>query len=287
MAKKPPKNGSPAKPPAAGGPAAGSTQDVNRMKVADAATIARVKAAAGVTTGPGPAPAARAAPAPQPPLATKPGVERWPVKTGTDPDVGEVAQQIIPTTVEELITIPRPANMVPVTSEFPEFQEHRVTPTETTIWQIDATITALKQEADGDYHLVLQGESGETMIGEVPTPRPPFVDASSPWLDNIKAARAAVDSKLVKPLKPQAFVPMGNKLVPRGATLTPTKPTMALPESFATPAPGAVAPAFKTRVKPTPARITGVGFFDKVHGQMGVSQFNGIELHPILKIEWQ
>jgi hypothetical protein len=29
-----------------------------------------------------------------------------------------------------------------------------------------------------------------------------------------------------------------------------------------------------------------VGFFDKVHGQMGVSQSNGIELHPVLKIEW-
>jgi len=45
-------------------------------------------------------------------------------------------------------------------------------------------------------------------------------------------------------------------------------------------------PTFKTRVSPTAARITGVGFFDKVHGQMGVSLLNGIELHPILKIEW-
>jgi hypothetical protein len=43
---------------------------------------------------------------------------------------------------------------------------------------------------------------------------------------------------------------------------------------------------FKTQVPPTKARITGVGFFDKVHGQDGVSQANGIELHPVLKIEW-
>jgi hypothetical protein len=38
-------------------------------------------------------------------------------------------------------------------------------------------------------------------------------------------------------------------------------------------------------VPPTRAQITGVGFFDKIHGQMGVSQLNGIELHPVLKIE--
>jgi len=43
---------------------------------------------------------------------------------------------------------------------------------------------------------------------------------------------------------------------------------------------------FKTQVPATRARVTGVGFFDKVHGQMGVSQSNGIELHPILLIEW-
>jgi len=41
-----------------------------------------------------------------------------------------------------------------------------------------------------------------------------------------------------------------------------------------------------SNVPATPVRITGVGFFDKVHGQMGVALLNGIELHPILKIEW-
>jgi hypothetical protein len=56
-------------------------------------------------------------------------------------------------------------------------------------------------------------------------------------------------------------------------------------KSFVTPAQG-IGPAFKTKITPTPARITGVGFFDRVHGQAGVSQANGVELHPILKIEW-
>jgi hypothetical protein len=32
-------------------------------------------------------------------------------------------------------------------------------------------------------------------------------------------------------------------------------------------------------------RVTGVGFFDFLHGQTGVAP-NGIELHPVLKIEF-
>jgi hypothetical protein len=76
--------------------------------------------------------------------------------------------------VEELIRIPRSADVSPATEEFPQYQEKRKEPVETTIWQIEADITALKLEADGDYHLVLQGTSGETMIGEIPTPHPPL-----------------------------------------------------------------------------------------------------------------
>jgi hypothetical protein len=61
-----------------------------------------------------------------------------------------------------------------------------------------------------------------------------------------------------------------------------------LPQSFVTPPEGRESgmPVFQTRVNPTPARITGVGFFDADHGQTGVAHLNGIELHPVLKIEW-
>jgi hypothetical protein len=34
-----------------------------------------------------------------------------------------------------------------------------------------------------------------------------------------------------------------------------------------------------------PVRVTGVGFFDHLHGQTGVAP-NGIELHPLLDIEF-
>jgi len=36
--------------------------------------------------------------------------------------------------------------------------------------------------------------------------------------------------------------------------------------------------------KPIKVRVTGVVFFDRVHGQIGVAP-NGVELHPVLDIE--
>jgi hypothetical protein len=83
---------------------------------------------------------------------------------------------------------------------------------------------------------------------------------------------------------------VGNYLVPRAAAPPELRNVMAnfrLPPSFITPPEGqeSTMPAFKTKITPRAAKVTGVGFFDKVHGQMGVSQLQGIELHPILKIE--
>jgi hypothetical protein len=285
----------------AGGGAAGNggpITDVNQLPTITPDVAAQIKAACGVN------PAVRALPAPPAPMlpmmVTKPGKERWPVKTGTDEDVALVGKNVISghnfgkgiveAKVEELISIPRPSDMADPKGDFPAFQSKRSQPLEIVIWRLEVTITALKLEADGDYHLVLQGDSGETMIGEVPTPTKTFI-GNSPWLSNIKDARQQVDDKLVHPLNPKDFVPMGNMLIPRSAAPPELQHVMAnfkLPPSFVTPPEGqeATMPAFKTKVNPTPARITGVGFFDKVHGQMGVSQLQGIELHPVLKIEW-
>jgi hypothetical protein len=171
------------------------------------------------------------------------------------------------------------------------FHERRLGIVERTVWRIEVDIFALMQERDGDYHLVLRGASGQTMIAEIPTPQKKFVGAS-PWLANMRAARKAIDDKLVKPLSPHSFVQMEGTLVPRESLSLSAQPlAMAAPAttlSFSTPAEGQAmdAPTFKTKVPLTPARITGVGFFDRVHDQTGVSLFNGIELHPILKIEW-
>ena len=234
-------------------------------------------------------------------MVTKPGVERWPVKTGTDRDIAlvgknvidgeKLASGIVDTTIEELNRFARPSDMRPPTSLFPKYQDRRRGPVEFTVWRIECDIISVKQEADGDYHLVLLGAGGKQMIGEVPTPRAPFVAAECPWLPNIKSTRKAVDDKLIAPLSPHDFVQLDDMLVPRAALVdAPVQPLAMerLPQSFVTQesSEGSDMPTFAAKVKPTRARITGVGFFDKVHGQTGVAPLNGIELHPILKIEW-
>lgn len=281
-----------------GGP--GPVTDVNKLPTVSPAVAAQIKVACGVQTGVQAAMQAEAAPLLR--MVTKPGSERWPVKTGQDPDRDQVGKNVIggkslgagivPATVEEMISIPRPPGLENIKADPPEFQSKRSQPVETTIWVLDVRITVLKQEGDGDYHLVLQGASGKTMVGEVPRPDLEYV-GDSPWMQNIQEARQAVEDKLVHNLSPQDFVlpPGETMLVPRnslsGDLPVPRLAAFKMPESFRTPAAGQEAqmPTFMTSVPSVPARVTGIGFFDRMHGQTGVAP-NVIELHPILKIEW-
>lgn len=48
---------------------------------------------------------------------------------------------------------------------------------------------------------------------------------------------------------------------------------------------GFPAPAAKLHRINIPVSAAGVGFFDKIHGQTGVSRTNGIELHPLISID--
>ncbi len=109
------------------------------------------------------------------------GVERWSIKTGTDPDARLVdLRTVVPTNIIHLRALPAPAQP-PLNS--------RVRPVETTVWGLDATLVRYKQEDDSDYHLVLSDAGGRTMIAEIPAPE--CVGASSPFLPAIRAVRAA------------------------------------------------------------------------------------------------
>jgi hypothetical protein len=159
------------------------------------------------------------------------GVERWSVKTGTDADAGKInLQSTSSTTIAALTSLPAPATLP---------ANNRISPTETTVYQLQATLTEYKLEADSDYHLVLADGSGNTMIAEIPDPA--CVGSSSPLLPSIEKARSEFDAKY------------------------------------------AATGSFQTAN--VPVTVTGVGFFDFLHGQTGVAP-NGIELHAVLDIQF-
>jgi hypothetical protein len=113
------------------------------------------------------------------------GVERWSVKTGTDPDAGMVnLNSSTTTTIASMRAFSAP-NPIPA--------NNRVAGPETTVWVINATLTLFKLESDSDYHLVIQDASGNTMITEIPSPS--CVGSGSPFLADITNARAAFDAK--------------------------------------------------------------------------------------------
>ena len=239
-------------------------------------------------------------------LVDRPGTERWFVKTGQDDDrvkVGknvllatgaDLGARIVEATVEELSSLPRPPGLENPNLDPPAFSKARDGQAEISIWRIEAKILAVKHETDGDYHLVLQGVSGAEMVGEIPTPATAFV-GDSPWLQNIGQARQQLDAKLISQLSPAAFAlppasltVLKNRYAPLGAMLSEPTESPGPAMSFVTPPPGssAVQPVFQTAVNPTAVRLTGIGFFDRFHGQTGAAP-NIIELLPVLKVEFR
>jgi hypothetical protein len=159
------------------------------------------------------------------------GVERWSVKTGTDTDRSKITlQSTSQTTIAALDALPAPGNLP---------ASNRVAPTEDTVYQLRATLTKYKLEADSDYHLVLSDGSGHTMIAEIPDPA--CVGSTSPLTSSIQKARGEFNAKY-----------------------SPTN-------SF--------------QAANVPVTVTGVGFFDFLHGQTGVAP-NGMELHAVLDVQF-
>lgn len=162
------------------------------------------------------------------------GEERWSVKTLADPAAVGVIKTPTETTVANMVSLIRPPS---VNGSLP-----RTGTTENTEYKIAATLTLYKQEADRDYHLVLEDNDDHTMIAEIPDPA--CVAKDSPAFEQISRARQEFDSH---------FKVSSNK-----------------------------------HATSIPVVVTGIGFFDIVHGgsgQIGHAE-NNIELHPVLDIQF-
>ncbi|MDP9121324.1 MAG: hypothetical protein M3O15_08140 [Acidobacteriota bacterium] len=115
------------------------------------------------------------------------GVERWSVKTGTDADSGLVnLSSPMPNDVATMDGWTKPSS-IPA--------NNRLSPFETTVWVLNATLTQYKAESDQDYHLILQDASGNTLIAEIPDPA--CVGSGSPFATGIANARAQFDAQFV------------------------------------------------------------------------------------------
>jgi hypothetical protein len=115
------------------------------------------------------------------------GVERWSVKTGTDPDAPSVdLSNPTPVTISTMRGWPAPSPTPP--------DNARVAPYEKTVWVVNATMTLYKKETDVDYHIVVQDRAGNTIVTEIPCPC--CVGQTSPFLSYVTTSRQKFDAKL-------------------------------------------------------------------------------------------
>lgn len=106
------------------------------------------------------------------------GVERWPVKTATDPDASLVSASVIQTTLAHL-------RALPVVRPLP--QERRLAPVETTIYSVTATLVEYRRTADSDYQLVLADEEGRTILVELPAPTCSMGSRFEPEISHVRS----------------------------------------------------------------------------------------------------
>jgi hypothetical protein len=158
------------------------------------------------------------------------GVERWAVKTLTDPSASSVKLKAKQTTIRGLRRRHPPAHLGAT----------RNTGVETTTFQVRAALVEMKIEEDSDIHLVIRepGAPRLTMIVEFP--------AYACTRGATKSARSMMRTARAR-LVHTCGAPMRSHFSNLAGEAT----------------------------------ITGVGYFDTLHGQTGVAP-NGIELHPVL-----
>jgi hypothetical protein len=114
---------------------------------------------------------------------------RWDVKVGSDVDAG-----LVPLGSTTTTTI---AQMGSWTPPSPLPCGHRAAPVETTVYQLDGTLTSYQLELDSDIHMWLRDAAGRTMILEIPNPI--RVPSTSPFLPSIITARNQFYAALRQP----------------------------------------------------------------------------------------
>lgn len=111
------------------------------------------------------------------------------VKHALDPDAAAIQRTPKPITVEELAAMGMPAG---AKGNLEDYSKKRVTPFETQVFTVDATIKSVQHKKDGDYYLVLSGKSGAETAVEVPDPE---LCKGSPLEAEIREARKQIEER--------------------------------------------------------------------------------------------
>jgi hypothetical protein len=174
------------------------------------------------------------------------GTERWAVKTLTDTDAARVDTTPRAATVAGLIALQVPASVPLRRSGRPALPPNaRIVPIELTTYRVEALLLGWKLEKDEDFHIVIADPRDTTLTMIAEIPSPTCPEVCQTTLGE----RFGV-------LRQQVETRLG------------------LPSS-----------RFHRLPEPLRIEITGVGFFDFIHGQTGVAP-NGIELHPVTAIRF-
>ncbi len=185
------------------------------------------------------------------------GEERWAVKMAADPGAAEIdLQNPIVTTIHDLVRLTRPT--VPSDDVTRTAQERIVR-------IVDGRLVRYKKETgktgDSDFHLVI---SDETLLyslggaGSVASPHSVIAEIPDPL------CVAGRDSTVTTPSR---FATQLDTVLARFTQQFPNTSS-----------------GWKD-AQGIPVRLTGVVFFDRPHNQVGRA-LNGLELHPLLSIEF-
>lgn len=117
------------------------------------------------------------------------GSDRWTVKTMTDADWRRVELRAVPTTIQALNRLPRPARRPAA----------RRTPAELRTYCVDAWLVGIRPQDDGDLHLELiaPDDTGSKILAEVPDARCNEV-CKSTFATAFARARAAIEARVAR-----------------------------------------------------------------------------------------
>jgi hypothetical protein len=169
-------------------------------------------------------------------------VQRYPVRFGRDVDANLIdLSSFTRTTIEEMRSWPTPG-VIPA--------ENRISPYETTVLALEATLVEYRRERDfddSDYRLVLIDESGRMIIAKISSSECAEADSDEPGSE-------LPESRFLERL-----------VFPRAEFTAWLSPTLTVE---------------RTSIH---VQIMGIGMFEPLSGQPGEAP-NGIQISPVLQI---